>query len=292
MILAAGILGISPNLLKRVYLAGAGAVVSKTFGPRPRQGNKNPVVVGTDCGLLNAMGLPNPGIDEFMVELGELKDSKVPVIVSIFGDTSDEFKLMTNKISRIHNVKAIELNISCPHSKVSQIGQDPELTEEIVRAARSTTSLPLFVKLTPNVTDITKIAEKAELAGADAITAINTVRAMAIDVETAFPILSNIYGGLSGAAIRPIAIRNVFDIYKTVKIPIIGVGGVEKWEDVIEFFYAGASAVQIGTSMIQNNIDIFESISDGLITFLEKKEIKNIQELTGKTHKIIKSRGD
>lgn len=292
MILAAGILGISPNLLKRVYLAGAGAVVSKTIGPRPRRGNKNPVVVGTDCGLLNAMGLPNPGIDEFLVELEQLEDSKIPVIVSIFGDTSDEFKLMAEKISSISNVKGIELNISCPHSKVSQIGQDPELTEEIVRAARSSTSLPLFVKLTPNVTDITEIAEKAELAGADAITAINTVRAMAIDVETGFPILSNIYGGLSGAAIRPIAIRNVFDIYKTVKIPIIGVGGVEKWQDVIEFFYAGASAVQIGTSMVQNDIKIFESISDGLLTFLKKKNISNIQQLTGKTHDIIETRGD
>jgi dihydroorotate dehydrogenase (NAD+) catalytic subunit len=142
------------------------------------------------------------------------------------------------------------------------------------------------------VTDITKIAEKAESAGADAITAINTVRAMAIDVETAYPILSNVYGGLSGAAIRPIAIRNVFDIYKTVKIPIIGVGGIEKWEDVIEFFYAGASAVQIGTSMVKNDIDVFESISNGLLAFLERKNVSNIQELTGKTHDIIAARGD
>jgi dihydroorotate dehydrogenase (NAD+) catalytic subunit len=290
--LAAGILGISPNLLTRVYLAGAGAVVSKTIGPRAKQGNKNPVVVGTDCGLLNAMGLPNPGIDEFIVELEQLKNSKIPIIVSVFGDTTEEFKIITEKISGISSVKALELNISCPHSKVSQIGQDPELTEEIVRAARGITSLPLFVKLTPNVTDITKIAEKAESAGADAITAINTVRAMAIDVETAYPILSNVYGGLSGAAIRPIAIRNVFDIYKTVKIPIIGVGGIEKWEDVIEFFYAGASAVQIGTSMVKNDIDVFESISNGLLAFLERKNVSNIQELTGKTHDIIAARGD
>ena len=287
MMLAAGILGISPSLLRRVYMSGAGAVISKTIGPTSKEGNKGPVIVGTDCGLLNAMGLPNPGIDEFINELIQFKDIEIPIIVSIFGNTENEFKLVAEKISNVSIVKAIELNISCPHSKVSQIGQDADLTKKVVSIVRKSTSLPLFVKLTPNVTDISKIAKSAEVAGADAITAINTVRAMAIDIETGLPILSNIYGGLSGPAIRPIAIKSVFDIYKIVDIPIIGVGGIQKWEDVIEFFHAGASAIQIGTGIVQEDLNIFTNISKGLVSYLERKNISNIQKLTGKTHTII-----
>jgi len=287
LILAAGVLGISPSLLMRVYNSGAGAVISKSIGIRPREGNKNPVVVGADCGLINAMGLPNPGIDNFIDELKQIKNTELPLIMSIFGDTEDDFGIIAERLSELKIVKAIELNISCPHSKISQIGQDPELTEKVVKIVRKSTNLPIFVKLTPNVTNISKIAQVAERAGADAITAINTVKAIAIDIETGFPILSNIYGGLSGPAIKPIAIRAVFDIYKKVKIPIIGVGGIFNWKDVIEFFYAGASAVQIGTAIIKEDLNIFNKINYGLLRFLEKKNIFNIKELTGYTHKIL-----
>ncbi|MBD3227489.1 MAG: dihydroorotate dehydrogenase [Candidatus Lokiarchaeota archaeon] len=287
--LAAGILGISPSLLRRVYTSGAGAVVSKTIGLKPRSGNKNPVVVGTGCGLINAMGLPNPGIDKFIEELYDLDDIDLPILISIFGNDKEEFKMIAKKISDadIQVIKGIELNISCPHSKVSQIGQDPELTKDITKAVRNSTDLPILVKLTPNVTNISEIAKAAEKGGADAITAINTVRAMAIDIETGYPILSNIYGGLSGPAIRPIAIRAVFDIYKTVNIPIIGVGGIQKWQDIIEFFYAGASAVQVGWGIVQHDLEFFQLILKDLISFLEKKKIINIGDLTGKTHSYL-----
>ncbi len=287
LMLAAGVLGISPFLLKRVYLAGAGAVVSKSIGPVPRDGNKNPVIVGTDCGLLNSMGLPNPGVDEFIKELEKLEGSNIPIIASIFGSNVEEFELVAKKITRLSIIKAIEINISCPHSEISQIGQDPNLTEMIVKRVRDIVNLPLFVKLTPNVTNVVEIGKSAEKAGADALTAINTVRAMAIDVETAYPILNNIYGGLSGPAIKPISIRIVYDLYKSVKIPIIGVGGIKSWEDVIEYFYAGASAVQIGWGFIQYDMDIFYKILKGLLEFLDRKKINNIQELTGKTHNIL-----
>ncbi|MHA1830872.1 MAG: dihydroorotate dehydrogenase, partial [Candidatus Helarchaeota archaeon] len=244
--------------------------------------------VGTDCGVINSMGLPNPGINEFIDELKSLNLDNFPLFVSIFGYTENEFEILAKKLSKIPMVKAIELNISCPHSVISQIGQDPEITRKVVEAVRESTDLPLFVKLTPNVTDITKIAKAAELGGADAIIAINTVRAIAIDIETGMPILSNIYGGLSGPAIKPIAIRAVYDIFKTVNIPIIGVGGILKWQDVIEFFYAGASAVQIGTGIIREDLDIFRKISIGLIQYLNRKNILNIQDLIGKTHKLIR----
>jgi len=290
--LAAGILGISPSLLKRVYLSGAGAVISKTIGANPRVGNKNPVIVGTDCGLINAMGLPNPGIDEFIKELNTLNDIEIPLIVSIFGNNEIEYAEVAKKISKVPLVKGIELNISCPHAKISQIGQDADLTKTIVSTVRRSTSLPLIVKLTPNVTNICEIGKAAELAGADALTAINTVRALAIDIETGNPILSNIYGGLSGPAIRPIAIRAVFDLYKTVDIPIIGVGGIKNWKDVIEFFYAGASAVQIGWGFIQDDFNIFHNIIKDLISFLKRKNISNIQDLTGKTHTILKLKNE
>jgi len=269
-------------------LAGAGAVVSKSIGLEPNIGNSNPVIVGTDCGVINSMGLPNPGINEFIDELKSLNLDNFPLFVSIFGYTENEFEILAKKLSKIPMVKAIELNISCPHSVISQIGQDPEITRKVVEAVRESTDLPLFVKLTPNVTDITKIAKAAELGGADAIIAINTVRAIAIDIETGMPILSNIYGGLSGPAIKPIAIRAVYDIFKTVNIPIIGVGGILKWQDVIEFFYAGASAVQIGTGIIREDLDIFRKISIGLIQYLNRKNILNIQDLIGKTHKLIR----
>ena len=282
--LAAGILGISSSLLKRVYDIGAGCVITKSIGPDPRSGYLNPCIVEVTGGYLNAMGLPNPGIKEFLAELSELNQLQVPTIVSIFGDDAPQFAEIAKAVEA-KGAMAIELNISCPHADVSSIGISPEITKRVVKAVKNAVSIPIFAKLTPNVTDIIEIAMAAEYAGADGLTAINTVRAMAIDIHSKTPILSNKYGGLSGPAIKPIAIRCIYDIYENVKIPIIGVGGIISWQDAIEFFLAGASAIQIGTGIKYRGLTIFQEICKGIEQYLEEKNYSNLSEVIGVAHR-------
>lgn len=283
-ILASGILGISSSLLNRVYEAGAGCIITKSIGPDYRVGYSNPCILEVSGGYLNAMGLPNPGINEFLKELTELAEKNVPTVVSIFGDDEDQFASIAHMVEEA-GVMGIELNISCPHAEVSTIGQNPEITNRVVKAVKNAVSLPLFVKLTPNVTDIVEIALAAETAGADGLTAINTVRAMAIDIYSKMPILSNKYGGLSGPAIKPIAIRCVYDIYEQVKIPIIGVGGIASWQDAIEFMLAGASAIQIGTGIRYQGLTIFKQICEGISNYLTEEHFSNISEIIGAAHR-------
>ncbi|MHA1835633.1 MAG: dihydroorotate dehydrogenase [Candidatus Odinarchaeia archaeon] len=283
IILASGILGTTAHSMELLYKKGVSAVVTKSTSLNPRMGDANPTVVSSPSGLLNAMGLPNPGIEEMKNEILPLIKKKIPIIGSVTGYTTDEFIKVALEFEKA-GVIAVELNISCPHEKVSQIGQHPQLTYQIVKKIRSEVNLPIIVKLTPNVTDITEIAVEAEKAGADAITAINTIKAMAIDIETGVPILSNKIGGLSGPAIKPIAVRCVYEIYEKVSIPIIGVGGISNWSDVIEFIMAGASAVQIGTALL-NGYEIIENIKNGLLNYLERKNIKTLEELIGYAHK-------
>jgi dihydroorotate dehydrogenase (NAD+) catalytic subunit len=284
--LAAGILGLTSPSLKRVAEAGAGAVVTKSIGLKPRTGYINPTVVQTDCGMLNAMGLPNPGIKYFAKEIDEAKTAGCPVIVSVYGFSAEEFGQVTKKAADA-GADALELNISCPHVEKtgSEIGQDTTLLEKVVKAAKRETRIPVLVKLTPNVTDVAGCAKAAKRGGADAIVAMNTVRAMAINVETMKPILGNKFGGLSGPAIKPIALRCVYEIYRQVNVPVIGCGGVSDWRDAVEFILAGAKAVQIGTAVAFKGLDIFQSITKGIDAYLETKGFESVKEIVGLAHK-------
>ena len=284
--LASGILGYTGLSLKSIIEAGAGAVVTKSMGLEPRTGYPNPTVVQTDCGLLNAMGLPNPGISHFSEEMKELKSTGVPTILSIYGYSSEEFVKVAETAAKM-GADAIELNVSCPHVKKAgaEIGCDPLLLAEIVEEVKKKVAKPVIVKLTPNVANIGEIAKAAEEAGADAITAINTVKAMNIEIETGRPLLANKFGGLSGPAIKPIAVRCVYDVYRSVDVPIIGCGGISSWQDAVEFMLAGASAVQIGTAVAFKGVGVFSSVAKGIEAYLKRKGFKNVKELVGLAHK-------
>ncbi|MHA1267458.1 MAG: dihydroorotate dehydrogenase [Candidatus Helarchaeota archaeon] len=281
--LSSGVLGISSSLLKRIYDAGAACVVTKSIGPRPRLGYSNPCIVEVTSGYINAMGLPNPGVEAFLGELKELIHFKIPTIVSIFGEDEAQFAEIAQKVAK-SGAMGVELNISCPHAEVSTIGQDPEITKRVVKAVKSSISIPVFVKLTPNVTDIIEIALAAEKAGADGITAINTVRAMVIDIYSRTPILSNKFGGLSGPAIKPIAIRCIYELFEHIKIPLIGVGGILTWQDAIEFLLAGATAIQIGTGIKYHGLEIFHNICKGIANYLIKEHFSNLSDIIGAAH--------
>jgi len=232
------------------------------------------------------MGLPNPGIKNFAKEIVEAKKIGVPIIVSIFGFSADEFAPVAKEAAK-NGADALELNVSCPHVEKTgaEIGQNPQLVAEIVKEVKKTVNIPVIVKLTPNVNDICEIATAAADAGADAITAVNTLKAMAIDVETMQPILANKIGGLSGAAIKPIALRCVFEIYRVVKVPVIGCGGITNWQDAVEFLLAGASAVQIGTAIALNDIEVFRAVARGIDRYLRRKGFGSVREIVGLAHR-------
>ena len=283
-ILASGILGVSYSSMKRIFEGGAGAVVTKSIGPNLRKGYKNPSIIEIMPGtFINSVGLANPGIDNFNSEIKELTRNNITTIVSVFGDSIETYTQVAVK-AQDAGADAIELNISCPHAEISIICQNKQLTYDYVAAVKKELKIPLIAKLSPNVTDIGEIALSAEKAGADAITAINTVNAMVIDIETQRPILSHGSGGLSGKAIHPIAIKKVFDLYKIIKIPIFGCGGVFTGEDAIEFFLAGASAVQIGSALYQDYNTITKIINDAK-KYLEVHNYKSFSNIIGNAHK-------
>jgi len=282
LLLAAGVMGTTGSSLKRIADNGSGAVVTKSLGIEPKTGHANPSMVEVDCGYLNAMGLPNPSYKNFQQEIDIARDSGVPVIASIFGGCALDF----SQIAGALDADAFELNVSCPHAHGygADIGTDPALVEDITAAVKTATDAPVWVKLTPNVTDIKIIGLAAQRGGADAVVAINTVRGMAIDIESGYPVLGNRFGGLSGRAIKPAAIKCVYDLYDALDIPVIGVGGISDWKDAVEFIMAGALAVEIG-SAVGNNINIFKDISKGMEAFLAKKEW-TFNEIYGMAHKI------
>jgi dihydroorotate dehydrogenase (NAD+) catalytic subunit len=285
--LASGILGYSAQTFESIVEGGAAAVVTKSVGLKPRKGYANPTVVQANCGLINAVGLPNPGIEEFAKDIREAKMAlKMPLIVSVYGFSAKEYALVAKKAVEA-GADAVELNVSCPHVKETgaEIGQKPEVLAEVVMKVKAAIKKPVFVKLSPNVTDIADIAEAAVKAGADALTATNTVKAMAIDVETAKPILSNRKGGLSGPAIKPVAIRCVYEIYERVKAPIIGCGGITDWRDAVEFMLAGATAVQIGTAIALKGPTVFRAVARGIKTYLKRKGFRSVTEIVGLAHK-------
>lgn len=260
-----------------------GGVVLKSLTREPRLGNPMPRIVHTPSGMLNAIGLQNPGVDWYVEhEIGKLAGRPYAVIGSVAGFSVDEYAYVCGRLAERPEIAAVELNVSCPNvaREGETFGCSPALTSAVVRAARATTKKPLIVKLSPNVTDIVAVAREAEAAGADALAVINTLRGMAIDVERCKPRLGNVSGGLSGPAIRPVAVLAVYEIARAVGIPIIGQGGIETALDALEFFLAGATAISIGTA---NFIDprIPERIVDELELYLAKRGLHSISDIVG-----------
>lgn len=283
---ASGTFGYGPEYAEFTDLSRLGAIVVKGLSLEPKEGNPPPRIVETASGMLNAIGLQNIGISAFVKEkIPFLKRFNTPVIVNFFGDSIDEYAKAAERLDGVDGIHALEMNISCPNKQAgwAVFGTDPEVTCRVVTAVRKKTSMPLIVKLSPNVTDIGLMARVAEDSGADALSLINTLTGMAIDVRTRRPKLANVRGGLSGPAIRPVAIRMVYDVYKVVKIPIIGMGGIMNTEDALEFLMAGATAVAVGTANFVNPGTTME-IVDGLSAFMEKEQIKELCSLTGAAH--------
>lgn len=278
LFLASGILDESATSMLRVIKNGAGGVVTKSIGMNPRNGYGNPCVVELECGILNAIGLPNPGIKEYGNEIIELRsNTTVPIVGSVFASNENDFAELGIAMEG-YGVDAIELNVSCPHvtNYGLEIGSDAGLVKRIVKAVKKKIKIPVFVKISPNV-DI-KIAIESE---ADGIVAINSARAMKIDIDAKMPILSNKVGGYSGPAIKPIGVRCVYEIATITDIPIIGVGGILNGKDVIEYLMAGASAVQIGSGVHYRGIEIFKKLKEEMDEWMTKNGYESISELIG-----------
>jgi dihydroorotate dehydrogenase (NAD+) catalytic subunit len=279
--LASGILGISLDVFNRLYRSGAGAVVTKSLSSEPWEGYPNPTIFSVNGGgWMNAVGLSNPGASNFAKMIESNKD--VPIIVSLVGSIPEDFEMMINEFKNC-NVTAFELNLSCPHvAKVGlEVGDDPELVKKIVTTVKNSTNVPAIAKVGLGTTNYLNTVKIAVDSGIDAITAINTVRAMAIDVETQRPILSNKFGGLSGTPIKPIALRCVYEITSKYNVPVIGCGGISTWEDAVEFFLAGASAIQLGSAIGDNWINVFDDINNGVLQYMKKKNYSTIKDMVG-----------
>jgi len=280
---ASGTFGYGSEYVDFVDLNRLGAVVVKGVTSVPWPGNPMQRIMETPSGMLNAIGLQNVGVDGFISEkLPYLRDFDVPVIVNVCGKTVEEYLIVTEKLNRVEGVAGIELNISCPNLDCGgmSFGVDATLAHQLVKEVRAKTHLPILVKLSPNVTDITLIARAVEDAGANALSAINTLLGMAINAETRRPELANGTGGLSGPAIKPVALRLVWEVYKSVSIPIVGMGGIMTATDAVEFFIAGSSAVAVGTANFVNPQASMEVVK-GIYTYLKEADMGSIKELVG-----------
>jgi len=280
---ASGTFGYGDEYAEFVDLNKLGAIVVKGLSLKPKQGNPPPRIVETPSGMLNAIGLQNIGIDNFIKKkMPFLRECKTKVIANFFGDSINEYVKAAEKLSSVKGIDALEMNISCPNKQAGWIvfGTDPKVTHKVVSAVRNSTKLPLIVKLSPNVTDISHMAMVAEDAGADALSLINTLSGMAIDIQSRRPKLANITGGLSGPAIKPVALRMVWECFKKVNIPIIGMGGIISSDDAIEFMLAGASAVAVGTANFINP-SITTDIIKGIRSYMKNKEISSIKDIIG-----------
>ncbi|WP_078060290.1 dihydroorotate dehydrogenase [Desulfotomaculum copahuensis] len=283
---ASGTFGFGPEYAPYVDLNRLGAIVVKGTTLKPRAGNPPPRIVETPAGILNAIGLQNPGVEHFIAEaLPYLRQFDLPVIVNIAGDTEDDYARLAARLERAPGVAGLEVNISCPnvHKGGLQFGVDPEAAAGVVRAVKAVTTRPVIVKLSPNVTSIVEIAEAAAAAGADALSMINTLLGMAIDIKHRRPFLANVTGGLSGPAVRPVAVRAVWQVYRAVKLPIIGMGGVVTAADALELIMAGATAVAVGTASFVNPRAAMDVI-DGLEKFMTDNGVRDINELVGAAH--------
>ena len=280
---ASGTFGYAREFERLVDLNRLGGIIVKGLSLEPSKGNPSPRIVETPCGMLNAIGLENVGLAAFVKDkLPFLKGLKTPVFVNLYGKNIAEYAELAARLDDIEDVSGIEVNISCPNVKSGGMafGAYPDSASEVVRAVRDRTKKPLMVKLSPNVTDITEIARSVEAEGADSISLINTITGMAIDIETRRPKLANITGGLSGPAIKPVALRMVWQTAQSVKIPVIGIGGIMTAKDALEFLIAGAVAVQVGTANFINThatIDIIE----GIEAFLMERNIADLADIIG-----------
>lgn len=280
---ASGTFGYGEEFAPYLDLNRLGAVVVKGLSLKPRQGNPPPRIVETAAGMLNSIGLQNVGVEVFVKKrLPFLRKLDTKVIVNFFGDSIDEYCEVAKVLDAAKGIAGLEMNISCPNKQAGwlEFGTNPDLTFRVVSAVRKSTKLPLIVKLSPNVTDITVIAKAAEAAGADALSAINTLSGMAVDANMRRPKLGNIIGGLSGPAIKPVALKMVWQVFKAVKLPLIGIGGIMTAEDAIEFMLVGASAIQVGTA---NFVDPQASIKilDGIEDYCRRTGTKHVKELIG-----------
>lgn len=280
---ASGTFGFGPEYAPYVDLNRLGAIVVKGTTLEPRLGNPTPRIVETPAGILNAIGLQNPGVDRFITEaLPYLADYDTPVIVNIAGNSLEDYAEISRRLDGCPGVAGLEVNISCPNVKHGgmQFGTCPDMAYQAIKAVRDHTSLPVIAKLSPNVTDIVVMAESVAAAGADAIAMINTLLGMAIDIRTRRPILGNVVGGLSGPAVKPVAVRMVYQVAQAVDLPILGMGGITTWEDAMEFILAGATAVAVGTANFVNpraTLDIVE----GLERYCRENQVADISDLVG-----------
>ncbi len=280
---ASGTFGYGREYEKYLNIAELGAVIVTGTTLEPRLGNRPPRIIETASGMLNAIGLENPGVDVFLAEhLPYLKDKGVTVIANIAGNSVEEYAQLASQIEGSSGVGAIELNISCPNVEKGglQFGTSPQMVEDVVKAVGNETSLPIIPKLSPNVSDIVEIALAAEAAGAHALSMINTLMGMAVDINLQKPVLGNVFGGLSGPAIKPVALRMIYQVYQAVDIPILGGGGIMNYEDAIEFFLVGASAISIGTANFVHPT-ITNDILEGIKKYLIEREL-SLTELVGK----------
>jgi dihydroorotate dehydrogenase (NAD+) catalytic subunit len=285
-ILASGILGVTKASINKIGKAGAGAVTLKSLCHEERAGNRNPTMFNCGNVFLNAVGLPGQGIDSAVKDFRRLDDISVPVIGSVYGYRVEHFGIVAKKMASL-NPAMIEVDISCPHMDYGKpYYADPELTAKITKKVKENSGkIPISIKLSPNVYDIKEIARAAEKAGADALTAINTVTGMAIDVDAKKPILANKIGGISGPALKPIAVRCVYEVYEAVKIPIIGTGGVTTGKDAIEMTMAGATAIGIGTAVYHRGLKVFKKVCSEMEAWMEKNKVGNLDEIRGCAHK-------
>lgn len=281
-ILASGIMGESSGSLIRVAKSGAGALVTKSIGSDARTGYPNPTVVELECGILNSMGLPNPGIEEFGKEIEDIKGIDIPIIGSIFGKDKEEFSMLAKRMEE-YGLDAIELNLSCPHARGYglEIGGDPDLVKSITREVKRNVSIPVFPKISANVRDVVEIGKAVEEGGADGIVAINSVKAMKIDLSTKKPILHNKFGGYSGRGIKPIGVRCVYELASELSIPVIGVGGIETGKDAAEYILAGATAVEIGSAIFYRDVDVFRKVCQELEEWMKDNGYESIEDFRG-----------
>ncbi len=286
-LLASGIWGESGESLVGAWRAGAGGVITKSVGSKPRPGYPNPTVETYEAwGMLNAMGLPNPGIDTYPQEVELARAAGVTVVGSVFGDGPEEFADLAERMAAT-GVAGLELNLSCPHAEGygTEVGGTPEAVREIVRAVVRRVKIPVLAKITPNTADPAALAVAAEKAGAAGVSAINTLRGLALDVRLSRPVLAHGLGGLSGRAIKPVGLACVWQIYPKVSVPIVGVGGVTSAEDALEYLMAGASAVQVGTAVAFEGVGVFGRLATGLSALLDDLGIPSVREAVGRAHR-------
>lgn len=283
-IVASGIMDETGDSMVRMFRSGAGAVVTKSIGSEPRPGHANPTFTEVGCGYVNAMGLPNPGIDLFEEEI-KIASAEGPVIGSVFGGDEKEFAYLASKMEEFGAV-AVELNLSCPHAAGygAEIGSVPELITSVVSEVKSSVNIPVWAKLTPNTDSVPALGKAAEEGGADALVAINTLKAMVICPEMRKPVLSNRFGGLSGPGVKPVGVRAVYDLYNTVDIPIIGVGGITGWRDAVEYIMAGASAYQIGSAIGSVGTEVFDTINRDILDFMKEHGFGTVKDMVGAAH--------